>query len=150
MASDLTIRLLFRWLHVVTAVVAVGGLVFLRFVLLPAVQEALTPEQHAALRERLMRRWRIVVFASIAVLFVSGMYNFMAVSINKGRELPAYHMLFGIKFLAALGVFFLASIMAGRSAAFEPLRRRGGLWLGVTAALGVLVILLGGILHNLP
>ncbi len=149
MSDDFALGLLFRWLHVLTAVVAVGGLLFLRLILHPAARDALSSDQHDALRERVMRRWRVVVFSSIAVLFVTGMYNFMAVSINKGRELPAYHMIFGIKFLAALAVFFLASALAGRSAALEPLRR-GGLWLGITAVLGVLVILLGGILHSLP
>ena len=61
----------------------------------------------------------------------------------------AYHLLFAVKFVAAMGVFFLASALTGKSPAFASLRNRPGIWLSLVAGLGVLVILISGILKNL-
>ena len=61
MDADIILRVVFRWAHILAAVVAVGGTVFARFVLMPSANESLSDEQHAALRDRLTRRWRPVV-----------------------------------------------------------------------------------------
>ncbi len=140
---------MFRWMHILAAVVAVGGTIFVRFVLLPSIRETLTDEQHAALRAKLMARWKVVVMICIAALLISGAYNFMTISLAKAEHSAVYHPLFGVKMLAALAVFFLASALTGRAVAFEGLRRKAGFWMMVTAILGVAVILISGILRNL-
>ena len=146
----MVIPIIARWAHVVAAVVAVGGVVFMRFVLMPAADEALDQAQHAALREKLMARWKIVVMVCITLLLLSGTYNFMTIGIEKAKQVGGlYHALFTIKFLAALGVFFLASVLTGRSPAFESLRSNSKKWLAITAGLGVLVVLISGILSRL-
>lgn len=149
MSADLILPIVFRWVHILSAVVAVGGTIFIRFVLTPAVKATLADEQHAALRERLMRRWHVVVMACITGLLVSGVYNFVTLSLPKAKGIPAYHPLFGVKFLAAMGVFFLASALTGRSPGFAPLRANARKWLAVNVALAVVVILLSGVLKNL-
>lgn len=150
MDSDFLLKVVFRWMHILAAVVAVGGTIFLRFVLMPSADAALTAEQHATLRERLMRRWKIVIMVCIAALLVSGVYNFIAISLVKAPHSAVYHPLFGIKFLAAMGVFFIASVLTGRAAGFAALRERRRTWLAVAAGLGILVILISGVLKNLP
>ncbi len=132
------------------AVVAVGGVVFMRFVLMPAAHEALDQAQHATLREKLIARWKIVVMACITLLLLSGMYNFVTTGLEKAKEVgPLYHALFGIKVLAALGVFFLASVLTGRSPAFEAMRSNGKKWLAIAAGLGILVVLISGALSKM-
>jgi uncharacterized membrane protein len=138
-----------RWAHILAAVTAADGLLFLRFVLQPSIQEALGGEQAAKLREAVARRWKKAVMASIGLLLISGLYNFIVYSVPKAKGVPLYHALFGIKFLLAMGVFFISSALVGRSPAFEPMRARAGTWMALNAALVIAVILLSGILRNL-
>jgi len=80
---------------------------------------------------------------------VSGLINFIRIN----RSLPAdankmlYHGLFGTKFLLALVVFFLASVLSGRSHAFDKLRANGKTWWGLTATLAVAIILISGVMR---
>ena len=86
---------------------------------------------------------------AILLLLVSGLINFIRIN----RTLPAdankmlYHSLFGIKFLLALVVFFLASALSGRSTAFQKLRANSKTWLGVTSTLVVAIILISGVMR---
>ena len=150
MTSEVLLPVLFRWMHILAAVIAIGGTVFIRFVLLPAANEALTEAHHHALRDNLMRRWTVAVMACIAALVVSGLYNIMTLSMTQTEPVAIYHPLLGIKLLAALGVFFIASALTGRSTAFEGLRRNAPRWMLLAAVLGVAVILISGVLRALP
>ncbi len=149
MITETILPILFRWTHILAAVIAIGGTVFMRFVLMPSVRETLTEEQHAVLRAKLVGRWRLLVMICIAALLVSGLYNFMTTSLEKAQHHAAYHPLFGIKFLAALGVFFIASALAGRTAALAGMRQKAKSWMLVATVLGVTVILISGVLRNL-
>ncbi len=149
MDTSIVAPVLVRWMHVLTAIVAVGGLVFMAFVLRPAAARSLDAGNTEALRGAVMGRWRVVVMISIALLFVSGMATFLMESIDKGRAVPAYHAIFGVKFLLALVVFFFASVLAGRSRAFDKLRGDGARLSAITAALALAVAMIASILRSL-
>jgi uncharacterized membrane protein len=134
-----------RWIHIATAIVVVGGTVFMRFVLLPAA-ESLPQAEHEQLRGRVMARWKLFVMAGIALFLLSGFYNYVAVSIPKHHGDKAYHALMGTKILIAFGVFFLASVLVGRSARFEPLRRERKKWLLILLALAFTIVLISSFL----
>jgi uncharacterized membrane protein len=150
MTGQLILLILARWAHILAAVVLAGGTIFTRFVLLPAASDALAREQAGALRDRMMHRWRGAVTACIGLLLISGVYNFFFLAMPKARDFPPYQALFGIKVLAALAVFFIASALGGRSPAFAGMRARFKTWKTVTALLVALVILISGVLKNLP
>jgi uncharacterized membrane protein len=143
------LAVLFRWIHVLAAVVAVGGVLFQRLVLMPSVQASIDDGRRAKLHEEVARRWKGVLMACIGLLLVSGFYNFFTVSLDKAESVPVYHSLFGVKFLAALVVFFLGSALVGRARAFEGMRRNRSRWLGITAVLAVVVILVSGVLKSI-
>ena len=65
---------------------------------------------------------------------LSGFYNYLAVSVPKHQGDRAYHGLMGTKIILAFIVFFLASVLVGRSARFEPLRRDRKKWLLITSS----------------
>jgi len=140
------VDILSRWVHVGTAIVILGGSVFMRFVLMPAAAQ-LPDEEHQALRERVMGRWRKFIMAGIMLLLLSGFYNYIAIAIpaHKGQQGP-YHMLMGIKILLAFVVFFFASALAGRSKGLEPIRQNAGRWLAVTILLSAVVVAIAGYL----
>jgi uncharacterized membrane protein len=138
-AADL-IALVSRWVHMGTAIVLLGGSVFQRFVVFPSAR-ALSEEQQAQLRERIVMRWKKFVMSGIALLLITGFYNYLSTS-----HPPRYHMLMGIKILLALGVFFLASALTGRSAGLAAIRQNAGRWLGVLIALAAVVVGIAGYL----
>jgi uncharacterized membrane protein len=134
-----------RWIHVGTAVVLVGGLVFLRFVLGPAAAQ-LPEEAHAKLKELVLARWKKFVHVGIVLFLVSGLYNFVVIGIpsHRGADKGLYHGLMGTKILLALVVFFLSSALIGRSKAFAGMRANPKLWQGIIIALAALIIGISG------
>jgi uncharacterized membrane protein len=137
-----------RWMHILAAITAVGGTFFARLALLPAIEETLSPEQRQSLHAAIRRRWSKWIAASIALLLISGLVNFV-VRIVPHYDVPKfYHPLFGVKFLLALGIFFIASVLSGRSAMADRFRQNTRKWLSINAVLAVLVVLISGVLKN--
>lgn len=147
--------LIARWIHILSAIIALGGPFFVRFFLTPAAAATLDPQTHAALRERILARWRHLVYLLIAAFILSGVYTFGVVGRWRDPtwtrdDRALYHMLFGVKTILALAMFFLASALAGRAAAFAPIRRGAKTWTSIFLLLGLLVVLLAGVLRYLP
>lgn len=136
------IELLSRWVHVGTAIVLLGGSIFLRYVVMPSAQ-ALPEAEHNQFRERMMARWKRIVMIGIALLLLTGFYNYIGVDRVKP---PRYDMLMGIKILLALGVFFLASALTGRSAGLAGIRHNSARWLAVLIALAAGTVAIAGYL----
>ena len=111
MPKEMILPLIMRWAHVLAAIVAVGGSIYMRFVLMPVAASVLEEEPHKRLRAALTRLWQRFVHACILLFLVSGFYNYLAVTRLNHVSQPLYHALFGIKFLLALGVFALALIL---------------------------------------
>ena len=135
-----------RGIHLLCAMLAVGELVFQRLALRPALEA----NPNAELAESIRRRWAPMTHIAITLLLVTGMYQLMKAGIPKGKEDSAYHMWFGIKFVAALGIFFIVTALAGRSAAFEKLRQKGGLWGSIAIVLALVVIAISLHLRAIP
>ena len=138
--------ILSRWLHITASVVAVGGLVYARFVLTPAMQ-SLAAEQRVLLSEQIAKRLRPIAVAAIVLVTGSGVYNLIRV-MERGVTRD-YHIAFGIKFLLALHVLamlYIASVPPGGDAARDAKRSR--LLLG-GALSGLVVLALGAYLRSL-
>jgi uncharacterized membrane protein len=141
--------LLFRWLHILAAMAAVGGPIFIRLALLPAVA-TLPEEERKRLNETVRSRWSKVVMAAILFLLISGFYNFFAfrsLSATWGDSWQpgsanawTYQMLFGVKFLLALAIFFIASALTGRSTALVRFRENAKFWITSNLVLAVLLV----------
>lgn len=139
------LNVLFRWVHVGTAIVVLGGSVFVRFILMPA-GEQLPDAEHEQLRGAVMRRWKRFVMIGIALFLISGFYNYLVVTRPLHRGQALYHALIGTKILLAFAVFFLASALTGCSAAFEGIRRDRKKWLLITILLAAIVVAISGVL----
>lgn len=134
--------LVLRWVHVLSAILGVGGAMFVRFALLPAAA-TLDDAAHAQLKEAVRVRWARFMHAAVGLLLVSGLANF-ALKVTTYKLPPLYHMLFGIKFLLALAVLGIASVLVGKSKLAVKLRERQAFWLNVNIALAVVVVCLSG------
>jgi uncharacterized membrane protein len=141
MDADQIVDLLSRWVHVGAAIVLLGGSTFVRFVLMPAAEQ-LPEAEHRQLRSGVMARWKRIVMIGIVLLLVTGGYNYYA----RDGKTSQYHMLMGIKMLLALGVFFLASALTGRSEGLAAVRRDAKKWLTVLIVLASVVVAIAGFL----
>jgi uncharacterized membrane protein len=145
------VNLVMRWTHILAAMTAAGGTIFVRFALLPA-QAVLPQEQREALHTALRARWSKIVMASIGALLISGIYNI--VIIEKYTTAPKaffwYHPIFGVKFLLAMVLFMIASLLVGKTSAAAKLRKKSALWLNVNLVLIVSIVVLSGILRTAP
>ncbi len=144
---DLTtlINVLFRWIHIGAAIMMLGGSLYVRFILMPSAAQLEEAAQNQ-LRQQIQQRWKKVVMIGILLLLVSGFYNYLQVSAPAHEGQGKYHMLMGMKILLALGVFFFASVLTGRSATFESMRQQPKKWLTLTILLASAVVAIAGLL----
>lgn len=143
------VAVLLRWLHILPAVAGGGATIFAAVALAPTFGE-LPEAQRAHMREAVMRRWRPVFAACTALLLASGLMNFMLFQAPAHKGQALYHALFGLKFLAAMGVFFLGAALSGSSPALQRIRARAPFWTAVNALLIVLIVMISGVLRNIP
>lgn len=142
MDSLLFIDTLSRIVHVSTAIVLVGGSVFMTFVLLPTAEQ-LSAGEHDKLRGLINGRWKRFVHAGILLFLVTGFYNYYQ-QMDKHKGDGLYHALVGTKILLALGLFFIASALVGRSAAFESMRASRAKWLKIMVLLAAIIVGISG------
>ena len=139
------IQLISRVLHILAAIILVGGLFFLRSVLAAKGSESWFTERRA-----IWARW---VGIATLLLLITGFYNFFVIHTAAkagGEELPAtYHALFGIKFLLGLLVMFLAAILAGKTAAADKFRQNMRKWLNLSWLAGMAIVVIAAILRTL-
>ncbi len=137
-----------RWFHIAAVIMAIGGAAFTRLAFIPGVRDSLNGDTADKVRTAVAKRWTMVVHASIGLLLLTGFFNFYTLAIRTGIEPMPYHAIFGLKLISALGVFFIAEALVGRSVAFEGMRRRNALWLSVLLCLAAVIILLSGLLNQ--
>ncbi len=140
--------LVLRWVHILAAVIVVGGVFFMRVVLMPAAR-SLPDEAHDTFRQKLLARWRPVIHSCMGLLLLSGLVRiFIVIPLHKSQM--AYHAALGIKVMLALIMFVIAAALVGRNPAFEGMRKASAKWLLLSLALAIVVVCLGGFLGLLP
>tara|TARA_R110002049_G_scaffold285698_4_gene467099 strand:+ start:271169 stop:271606 length:438 start_codon:yes stop_codon:yes gene_type:complete len=131
-----------RIVHIGTAITLVGGSAFILLILMPSTRE-LAEDASDKLSVAVMGRWKRFVHGGIALFLLSGLYNYVrAIEKHKGDGL--YHGLVGTKMLLALGIFFLAAALVGRSPALQGIRANRGKWLKVLLFLAAVVVCISG------
>ena len=142
-------RIAIQWLHLLSAIVAIGGSFFLRFVLLPASQ-SLDGAQRQQLTDGVMKRFRPILWVSITVLFFTGLYNAGMVAMRGGLvAAPAYLQLLLIKILLALVIFGIAFLLTAPGDIFSSLKTRRKQLLTVNVVLAVIVVFLSAYLRRM-
>jgi uncharacterized membrane protein len=148
--EDINFALLIsRWLHIGAAIVAIGGVVFLRFVLNPSAAGTLGEREDQRLREAIRVRWKRFVHICIGLLLLTGGFNFVVLAMPPKVEPFPYHMIFGCKFILALMVFFLAGALVATGPQFAKMRQNSGRWLTLLVVLAALIVGVSGVLGQL-
>ena len=152
MTPEFMLTLLARWVHILSAALALGVPLYLRFVLMPALG-TLDDEARSRVRDAINARWRVIVYVLIALFLASGFWTFLGAA--RWRSFDAdlkfrYHLYFGVKLVIALTMFFIASALAGRSAKLAAIRDNPKLWLTVLILLGLAIVMISGTMRFMP
>jgi uncharacterized membrane protein len=137
-----------RVLHILGAIILVGGLFYLRTVVSPASAPpgAAPADQHFGGRRATWAKW---IGIATLLLLVTGFWNYFRY-IKTYELASSYHMMAGLKMLAGIALFFVAALVAGRSAAAETLRGKMRFWLNVCLLLGLITVVFGSVLRSYP
>lgn len=92
--------LLMRWLHITSVITIIGGFLYARFMVAPALA-SISPVEGAAFSNRMVGRFRPILYTALGAVLVSGLYNYL----TKPFYPPHYHAVIGVKFLFVLHVF---------------------------------------------
>ncbi len=142
------LAILLRWLHITGALLLGGGMLFWCCALRKPA-EALAGEAGTSFGQGVRSAFSKIVMLAALMLLASGLINFIVNNRTLNPEIKTlYHALFGIKFLLGLAIIFLASVLSGRSAAFDKLRANSKTWLSLTATLVLAVVLISNVMRN--
>ena len=138
-----------RVLHILGAIILAGGL----FYLCAIVNRAPADDKTRSTDELFAgSRGRWAMWAGIAslLLIATGLFNYIMFMRIYDRFDGPYHMLFGIKFLLGLGVIFIASILAGRTAAADRFRQNIRGWLAIAILLSLAILIMAAMMRTIP
>ena len=133
-----------QWVHVSSAVVGVGGMAFLLFILFPSVH-VLNEEHRGTLLKAVLGRFRWVTWSVIVLLVASGLYNVKLVWLVPWGP---YWMLLTAKIILAFVVFAIVLSLTIPLGIFERFRQRRSVWLSIAFGLAMAVILISAYLRR--
>jgi uncharacterized membrane protein len=134
-----------QWIHVTAVVLSVGGMAFLLIVLTPGLGD-IQPEQRQRLAKLVMNRFRWVLWSSMALILLSGLYSireyYWEVAWGKSWELLT------VKIVLAGVVFAIALAVTLPFKLFDWVRARRQTWLAIAVGLAVVVIFISAYLRR--
>lgn len=145
LTREVSVRTVMQWAHLVSAVVAVGGTAFLRFVLLPAAA-GLDEGARKALMGRVLGRFRPVLWSCIGVLLLTGLHNMAMVA---GTASSPYLSALTVKIALAFILFAVAFALTIPGAMFAGMQARRKTWLTVNVVLALMVVFLSAYLRRM-
>jgi uncharacterized membrane protein len=132
------LNVIMRWLHITSAVVLIGGVLYARLVITPALRSFPNPEQET-LGDDMAARYRSLLLLAILFLAGTGIYN---VFLNLSRG-ALYMALLGVKLLFVLHVFAVGILIVKPK---NPKRTRQMTGLAIS---GLIIIAISAVLRQL-
>jgi uncharacterized membrane protein len=120
-----------RWIHIASVVTLIGGFIYARFVLAPALASLPVNERELA-GKKSVSSFRPLLFTVLITALGSGMYNYA----TKASYPPTYHIWMGIKLLLVLHIYVSAILYSVRESN-EAKRNRTALSIAIS---GLIVI----------
>ncbi len=134
-ALDLILRLM----HILGAIILIGGIIFQKFALRPALGSSAESLKDTAF-EILRRRAALLTMTAALLLLVSGLVNTALISMRYRFPDGEYNILLGIKLLLAIVIFWLASLLTGRSQTAQKIQAKAGTWLNVLLVCSLILL----------
>jgi putative copper export protein len=132
------VALILRWAHILPAVTLAGGLLY------QWLQASSVDEDDDRL-EASRRRWSKIVMVCALFLLVSGLVNTFRAATSFALPMH-YNIALLVKMLLAFGVFYLSSVLAGRSATAKKFQADRKKWLKIAGMMVLAIVLLGSVM----
>lgn len=127
-----------RVLHIAATCTSLGGLVYARTVLWPALEE-LDPGPRERLLKRVVRRYAYIKWSGVTVVAATGAWSWFQIYPGVAHR-SAYLAAFALKMLGAAGLFFITAQLALPVARFRGMQERRGLWSGINIGCAVTIL----------
>jgi putative copper export protein len=135
------LQIVLIWIHVLAAMVWIGGMAFLSLVLVPALRRVDNPALRIDFLKLVGRRFRVVAWGSILILIATGMANLALIG-----QWPSFQTAFGrLLVIKLLAVGLMLAVTAFHDVIASPRLRssvgmvkwlpRAGLVLGLVVVL---------------
>ena len=136
---------LMKFLHIAAAITWLGGVSFMLFALRSAAAEQLEPPQRVSLIAQVLRRFFVLVWTSIAILLVSGVWMMLAVGMKNAPI--GWHIMFslGLLMFALFGHLYFGPFRRLKLAVAAANWPEGGRRIGQIAVLAQINLALGAI-----
>ena len=139
------IKLLSRWAHILPSIILVGGAIFMNTVLIPALRDNSEATQ---LQGKIKRTWAKVIMICAGMIIISGFYNaFLA---YQGDLHPLYTGAFVIKLVLVAVVFYVSSLLTGRSEEALKFQQNEVLWGKINMLAAIAIVLCAGVMKVAP
>ena len=150
------------WLHLLGAVVFIGPQIFLAAIALPAIRTVADVQTRQTLTRSITRGFGMLGGGALALLLLTGLWNFQVAQDDGKFELTRFFWAFNIKFMLFLGVVVLTGLHAfvfgkrlqelqerGASEAELAQARRQSMMASMTTlALSLIILLLGAMMGS--
>jgi len=134
-----------QWIHVMAAVIGLGGMGFLLLILIPSLG-VLSTEQREALSKSVANRFRWATWSSITLLLLTGIYNVRRFYWED--QWGAAWNLLALKIALSFALFAIVLALTVPFRVFEPMRARRRTWLLAAFIMGVVVVLISAYLRR--
>ena len=134
-----------QWIHVMAAVIGLGGMGFLLLILIPSLG-VLSTEQREALSKSVANRFRWATWSSITLLLLTGIYNVRRFYWED--QWGAAWNLLALKIALSFALFAIVLALTVPFRLFEPMRARRRTWLLAAFIMGVVVVLISAYLRR--
>jgi uncharacterized membrane protein len=141
---DLVYHLIFRFIHISSAIVLLGGIVYARQVLVPTLN-ALPEDVRLEAAGRAQRKYRSTLFSLLVLIVGSGFYNLL----GGPKHTYAYQMWFGIKMLLVAHIFSAAILWVTSPYGDVRVAAKSKHRLVSVAISGLIVVLISAYLRSL-
>lgn len=129
-----------QWLHLVAAIAALGGTIFLVMVAFPVLGR-MGDQFREQFQERAHSKVMMLILHSYGLLILTGFFNLVrAYSGEKPTQL--YGALIAIKVFLAIGLFAIGFMLLVPSESLKEFQARRPFWMRINALLGLVIVLL--------
>ena len=108
------LRALILWLHLLAAIIWIGGLVFQLLVVFPTLARAVPTAERVRLALRLEARFRVIVWPAVGMVLFTGLVNLMniwyATVITAGSISPTFVALLSVKLGLVVGMIAVQAV----------------------------------------
>lgn len=134
-----------KFLHIAAAIAWLGGVSFMLFALRNAAAEQLAPPQRLPLIAQILRRFFVLVWISIGVLLISGLWMMLGVGMKNAPT--GWHIMFGLGLVmfALFGHLYFGPFRRLKLAVAGANWPEGGKRMGQIAMLAQINLVLGAL-----